>query len=113
MCLVSPDQPDPSQLPPLPQRVTVRAAGPESTEVILRPGADRADLIDALAWLPDNAYFYDHFGDVELVLVFRRIPAGGAAIAPAPAGLPPAGDPAAAAGVPEAARADSSLTGSR
>jgi uncharacterized repeat protein (TIGR03917 family) len=45
-------------------------------ELTIRPGADALDLVAALAAIPAGAIFTDHFGDVDIVLVFRQNPAG-------------------------------------
>jgi uncharacterized repeat protein (TIGR03917 family) len=62
-------------------------------ELTIRPGADIGDLVAILADLPPEAFFTEHFGDVDAVLVFRIIPAAGALV---PAIVGPSTDPAAA-----------------
>jgi len=43
-------------------------------EVTVSPGADVADVIDALAAVPIDAIFVEVFDDVDAVLMFRPIP---------------------------------------
>ncbi|WP_018502810.1 hypothetical protein [Parafrankia discariae] len=43
-------------------------------ELTIRPGADVGDVAEILAGLPVDAFFTEHFGDVDAVLVFRRVP---------------------------------------
>jgi uncharacterized repeat protein (TIGR03917 family) len=62
-------------------------------ELTIRPGADIGDLVAILADLPAEAFFTEHFGDVDAILVFRNIPAAGALV---PAIVTPSADPAAA-----------------
>jgi len=62
-------------------------------ELTIRPGADIGDLVAILADLPAEAFFTEHFGDVDAVLVFRNIPLAGALV---PAVVAPSTDPAAA-----------------
>ncbi|MEX5634117.1 hypothetical protein [Parafrankia sp. FMc2] len=53
--------------------------------IILRPGADVRDLVGVLRALPASAIFADHYGDVNVTLVFRPVPgasAGAARTAP-------------------------------
>ncbi|TCJ33330.1 hypothetical protein [Parafrankia sp. BMG5.11] len=53
--------------------VSVRATD-TGYELLVRPGADVGDLMAILAGLPVDAFFTEHFGDVDAVLVFRRVP---------------------------------------
>jgi len=53
-------------------------------EVTIRPGADVEDVTAALAFLPPGMLFRDHYGDVDVVLVFQRNPAGPPALDGAP-----------------------------
>ncbi|KPM54686.1 hypothetical protein ACG83_14540 [Frankia sp. R43] len=62
-------------------------------ELTIRPGADVGDLVAILATLPADAFFTEHFGDVDAVLVFRQVPGLPAMV---PANGNPAADPAAA-----------------
>ncbi|WP_239381477.1 hypothetical protein, partial [Frankia sp. CIT1] len=43
-------------------------------EVTVKPGADVADLVAALGTIPTNSIFVEAYGDVDTVLLFRRIP---------------------------------------
>jgi len=61
--------------------------------VIVRPGADVGGLVALLAALPCDAFFTEHFGDVEVVLLFHPVPGLPATADSTP--TPPAG-PAAA-----------------
>ncbi len=62
-------------------------------ELTIRPGADIGDLVAILADLPADAFFTEHFGDVDAILVFRNVPGADALV---PAGAAPSADPAAA-----------------
>jgi uncharacterized repeat protein (TIGR03917 family) len=62
-------------------------------ELTIRPGADIGDLVAILVGLPADAFFTEHFGDVDAVLVFRNVPGADALV---PAGAAPSTDPAAA-----------------
>ncbi|WP_007508761.1 hypothetical protein [Pseudofrankia saprophytica] len=62
-------------------------------ELTIRPGADVGDLVAILADLPPDAFFTEHFGDIDVVLVFRHLPGTPALV---PAGVAPSTDPAAA-----------------
>ncbi|SBW29006.1 hypothetical protein FDG2_6312 [Candidatus Protofrankia californiensis] len=65
--------------------VTVRRTAHGDHAIILRPGADVRDLVSALRTLPASAIFTEHYGDVNVTLVFRPIPdapTGGARTAP-------------------------------
>ncbi|WP_018635886.1 hypothetical protein [Parafrankia elaeagni] len=62
-------------------------------ELTIRPGADVGDLVAILATLPADAFFTEHFGDVDAVLVFRQVPGLPAMV---PANGKPSADPAAA-----------------
>ncbi|WP_018506241.1 hypothetical protein [Parafrankia discariae] len=62
-------------------------------ELTIRPGADVGDLVAILGTLPADAFFTEHFGDVDAVLVFRQVP-GESATAPVTAKL--SGGPGAA-----------------
>ncbi|SQD95655.1 conserved hypothetical protein [Parafrankia sp. Ea1.12] len=65
-------------------------------ELLVRPGADVGDLMAILAGLPVDAFFTEHFGDVDAVLAFRRVPGLSATVldgwnpltGPAAAGVP-------------------------
>ncbi len=43
-------------------------------EVTVKPGADVADLVGVLGTISTSAIFAEAYGDVDTVLVFRRIP---------------------------------------
>jgi uncharacterized repeat protein (TIGR03917 family) len=43
-------------------------------EVTVKPGADVAELVGVLGTIPANSIFTEAYGDVDTVLVFRRIP---------------------------------------
>jgi uncharacterized repeat protein (TIGR03917 family) len=62
-------------------------------ELTVRPGADVGDLVAILAGLPVDAFFTEHFGDVDAILVFRNVPTDPALVR---AGAAPSTDPAAA-----------------
>lgn len=62
-------------------------------ELTIRPGADIGDLVALLATLPPDAFFTEHFGDVDAVLIFRPVPG---LPATTPADGKPSADPAAA-----------------
>jgi len=62
-------------------------------ELTIRPGADVGDLVAILVDLPTDAFFTEHFGDIDVVLVFRHVPGASALV---PAGALPSTDPAAA-----------------
>jgi uncharacterized repeat protein (TIGR03917 family) len=62
-------------------------------ELTIRPGADVGDLAAILANLPADAFFTEHYGDVNAVLVFRQVPGLPAMV---PANGNPSTDPAAA-----------------
>ncbi|WP_045875085.1 hypothetical protein [Pseudofrankia sp. DC12] len=62
-------------------------------ELTIRPGADIGDLAAILADLPADAFFTEHFGDVDAVLVFRNVPEDPALVR---AGATPPAEPAAA-----------------
>jgi uncharacterized repeat protein (TIGR03917 family) len=62
-------------------------------ELTIRPGADIGDLAAILAGLPADAFLTEHFGDVDVILVFRNVPEAGALV---PAGAMPSADPEAA-----------------
>jgi len=62
-------------------------------ELTIRPGADIGDLVAIFVDLPADAFFTEHFGDVDAVLVFRNIPEAPALV---PAVVRPSADPAAA-----------------
>jgi uncharacterized repeat protein (TIGR03917 family) len=72
-------------------------------ELTVTPGADPSDLARALAAVPDDAVFTEHFGDVAVALLFRTATAPPAACphTPEPAGPAPAAA-AARFGVPSA-----------
>jgi uncharacterized repeat protein (TIGR03917 family) len=72
-------------------------------ELTVAPGADPSDLARALAAVPDDAVFTEHFGDVAVALVFRTATAPPAACphTPGPPGQPPAAA-AACSGAPSA-----------
>ncbi|ABW14891.1 conserved hypothetical protein [Parafrankia sp. EAN1pec] len=59
----------------------------------IRPGADVGDLAAVLGAMPADAVFSEHFGDVDLVLIFRQDPGVSAIV---PAGANPSAGPAAA-----------------
>nr|WP_238428327.1 hypothetical protein [Frankia nepalensis] len=56
--------------------VTIHTRRDGDRELTIRPGADAIDLVAALAALPPGAIFTEHFGDLDVVLVFRHNPAG-------------------------------------
>ncbi|WP_250291452.1 hypothetical protein [Frankia sp. CiP1_Cm_nod1] len=72
--------------------VAVRATD-TGHELTIRPGADVGDLAAILADLPADSFFTEHFGDVDAVLVFHRVPGLPATV---PAGPHPSADPVAA-----------------
>ncbi|WP_239329699.1 hypothetical protein [Frankia sp. CiP3] len=43
-------------------------------EVTVKPGADVAGLVGVLGTIPTNSIFVETYGDVDTVLLFRRIP---------------------------------------
>ncbi len=43
-------------------------------EVTMQPGADVADLAAVLDALPHDSIFTEHYGDVDVVLVFQPLP---------------------------------------
>ncbi|EFC83302.1 hypothetical protein [Parafrankia sp. EUN1f] len=73
--------------------VASRVTGAGDHELTIRPGADVGDLVAILATLPADAFFTEHFGDVNAVLVFRQVPGLPAMV---PARGEPSADPAAA-----------------
>ncbi|CAO5228351.1 hypothetical protein [Frankia sp. AgKG'84/4] len=77
--------------------ISARADHNGDHAVILRPGADIGDLVALLTTLPPAAFFTEHFGDVDVVLIFRPVP-GDPATVPAGETNPP--DPAAAHATP-------------
>jgi uncharacterized repeat protein (TIGR03917 family) len=62
-------------------------------ELTIRPGADIGDLAAILATMPMDAFFTEHFGDVDAILVFQRMPDLPATV---PTGGTPSAGPAAA-----------------
>ncbi|SQE00613.1 MULTISPECIES: hypothetical protein [unclassified Parafrankia] len=62
-------------------------------ELTIRPGADIGDLLAILATLPPDAFFTEHFGDVDVALVFHQVPGDPVAV---PAGQEPSAGPTAA-----------------
>ncbi|WP_239404784.1 hypothetical protein [Frankia sp. Cj3] len=44
-------------------------------ELIVTAGAVASDVSSVLATVPADAVFVDHYGDVDLMLVFREVPA--------------------------------------
>ncbi|WP_131764620.1 hypothetical protein [Candidatus Protofrankia californiensis] len=73
--------------------VAVRATDTGGHELTIRPGADVGDLVAVLTDLPPDAFFTEHFGDVDAVLIFRCVPGAPAAV---PAVPNPSTGPAAA-----------------
>ncbi|WP_261574240.1 hypothetical protein [Frankia gtarii] len=53
---------------------SIRRTAQGDHAIVLRPGADVRDLVGALRALPASAIFTDHFGDVNVTLVFRPVP---------------------------------------
>ncbi|KJE21496.1 hypothetical protein FF36_04184 [Frankia torreyi] len=62
-------------------------------ELTIRPGADIGDLVALLATLPPDAFFTEHYGDVDATLIFRPVPERPATT---PTGGSPTAGPAAA-----------------
>jgi uncharacterized repeat protein (TIGR03917 family) len=79
----------PAQTPPA---ASARRTGPGSYELTVRPGADVADVADALGAVPLDAVFVGRRVGAEAVLEFRTVPP--AAADPAFAGTPPPLEPA-------------------
>ncbi|SQD94581.1 conserved hypothetical protein [Parafrankia sp. Ea1.12] len=73
--------------------VATRSLDDGTLALTVHPGADVGDLTAILTTLPADAFFTEHFGDVETTLIFQRVP-GDSAVAPAVV-MPSAG-PAAA-----------------
>jgi uncharacterized repeat protein (TIGR03917 family) len=73
--------------------VAVSVTGTGDHELAIRPGADVGDLVAILGTLPADAFFTEHFGDVDAVLVFRQVPGLPATVA---VDGQPSADPAAA-----------------
>ncbi|WP_239393643.1 hypothetical protein [Frankia sp. CiP3] len=53
-------------------------------EVTVKPGADVTDLVDVLGTIPATAIFVEAYGDVDTVLLFRRIPGPNGALSRTP-----------------------------
>jgi uncharacterized repeat protein (TIGR03917 family) len=67
--------PDPSGTPgadvPL---IVASIVRPGVYALTVRPGADARDVGEALAGLPVDAFLTEHFGDIDLTMVFRTVP---------------------------------------
>jgi uncharacterized repeat protein (TIGR03917 family) len=94
---------DPSTGPPF---ASLRRTPDGGYELTVTPGADPSDLNRALAAVPADAVFTEHFGDVAVALVFRTATAPPAAspATPEPTGWAPgaAARPGGHPGVPSA-----------
>ena len=73
--------------------VAARTTSTGDHELTIRLGADIGDLVAVLTSLPADAFFTEHYGDVDAILVFRPVPG---VPATAPAGDTPPAGPAAA-----------------
>ncbi|ABD10415.1 hypothetical protein ThrDRAFT_03761 [Frankia casuarinae] len=73
--------------------VATRTTDSGDHTLTIRPGADVGDLAVILGDLPADAVFAEHFGDVDLVLIFRQDPGLSAVV---PANANPSTGPAAA-----------------
>ncbi|ETA03991.1 hypothetical protein CcI156_08775 [Frankia sp. CcI156] len=73
--------------------IAMRTRATGELVLTVRPGADVGDLVAILGTLPADAFFTEHFGDVNAVLVFRRVPGDSATL---PASVNPSAGPAAA-----------------
>uniref|UniRef100_UPI0035ABC5D6 hypothetical protein n=1 Tax=Frankia sp. CiP3 TaxID=2880971 RepID=UPI0035ABC5D6 len=71
--------PDPEGVPSgVPGAVTVsRVERPPLVdhELIVTAGAAASDVSSVLVTVPADAIFVDHYGDVDLMMVFREVPA--------------------------------------
>ncbi|EFC85962.1 hypothetical protein [Parafrankia sp. EUN1f] len=54
--------------------IAARTLDTGTHELTIRPGADVGDLMAILSTLPSDAFFTEHFGDVDAVLIFRQVP---------------------------------------
>ncbi|OAA22245.1 hypothetical protein UG55_10145 [Frankia sp. EI5c] len=73
--------------------IAARERGTGELVLTIRPGADVGDLVAVLGALPADAFFTEHFGDVNAVLVFRQVPGDSAGL---PVAVDPSAGPAAA-----------------
>ncbi|KJE20048.1 hypothetical protein FF36_05654 [Frankia torreyi] len=71
------DTPDPRPTPggdvPL---IVASIVRPGVYALTVRPGADARDLGEAMSRLPVDAFLTEHFGDIDLTMVFRAVPDG-------------------------------------
>jgi uncharacterized repeat protein (TIGR03917 family) len=65
--------PTPAGIPPL---VVASLINPGVYALTLRPGADARDVAEMLAGLPVDAFLTEHFGEIDLTMVFRTVPDG-------------------------------------
>ncbi|WP_322777886.1 hypothetical protein [Frankia sp. Cas4] len=65
---------EPSGLPELATVSRVERPPLVDHELCVSPGAVASDVSSALVTMPADAVFVDHYGDVEVTLVFREVP---------------------------------------
>ncbi len=69
------DTPDPRPTPggdlPL---IVASIVRPGVYALTVRPGADAREIAEVLARLPVDAFLTEHFGDIDLTMIFRTVP---------------------------------------